>query len=305
MDIDNIRTLLLVARHGSFAAAARVLDVDPSSVSRTIAALEEDLGLRLFQRTTRKLSVTEEGALYISRIGPLIEEFDQARDEAARRQKAPAGTLRMTASVAFTQECIVPYLGEFSRSFPEITVELLPSDANMDLVANDIDLAFRLSAAPTGDLISSRVMQTRYRVVCAPDYIAKNPALKTPQDLSDCACLRFALPDFRSRWLFRKESGPVTEVAVGGRVLISNALALRQAARDGLGPVLLADWLVNRDLKSGRLVDLFPDWQVTATEFDTGAWALYPSRSFLPQKVRAAIDFFRPRFARLAGLAGP
>jgi DNA-binding transcriptional LysR family regulator len=293
METDALKTVVLVAQHGSFAAAARVLNVDPSSVSRLVASTEAALGLRLFQRTTRSLTITEEGETYLRRITPLLEELDHAREEAGRLRRAPSGALRLTASVAFAHECILPHLAAFHTAYPDIAVELLPTDANLDLLANGIDLAIRLAAAPEGDLISTRLMRTRYHVCASPDYLARHGPIEAPEALAERTCLRFALPDYRTRWRFRRGEAAPFEVAVQGWIVIANALSLRQAARDGLGPALLADWLVGRDLASGRLIDLFPNHDCTATEFDTAAWALYASRSFTPQKVRVAIDFFR------------
>jgi DNA-binding transcriptional LysR family regulator len=295
MDLAMLRTLALVAQHGSFAAAARVLDLDPSSVSRIVANAEASLGLRIFQRTTRRLRITEEGEIYLRRAVPLIEELEHAREEAGRARSEPSGTLRLTASVAFAHECIVPHLGDFHGRYPEISLELLPTDATLDILANGIDLAIRLAPAPEGDLVSTRLIRTRYRVCAAPGYLAQHGPLSGPRDLSGLNCLRFALPEFRSRWLFRRAGEEPFEVAVSGRTVIANALSLRQAARDGLGPALLADWLIGGDLARGDLVDLFPEYDCTATEFDTAAWALYPSRSFLPRKVRVAIDFLREK----------
>lgn len=301
MDLDALRTVALVARHGSFAAAARVLDLDPSSVSRIVASTEAALGLRLFQRTTRSLSITEEGDVYLRRIGPLLDEFDHARDAASRIRQTPAGTLKLTASVAFAHHCIVPHLADFRRRYPEITVELLPTDANLDIAAEGIDLAVRLAAAPSGDLISTRLMRTRYLVCAAPSYIAQAGKPAGPADLASHDCLRFSLPEYRTRWRFRRAGEEPFEVPVSGRLVIDNALSLRSAALAGLGPVLLADWLVGEDLAQGRLVELFPDHACTATEFDTGAFALYPSRTYLPRRTRVMIDFLRERLAVAGG----
>lgn len=298
MDTDLLKTVALVAQQGSFAAAARVLDVDPSSVSRAVASVESALGLRLFQRTTRSLTITEEGETYLRRIVPLLEELEAAREEAGDAQRSPSGTLKLTASVAFSHECIVPHLGAFQKKYPEVSVELLPTDANLDITANGIDLAIRLGAAPTGDLISTRLLQTRYVVCASPKYLAAQDPIREPEDLAKHDCLRFALPEFRTRWRFRRRNRAPFEVPVSGKTVIANALSLRSAALDGLGPVLLADWLVGLDLSTGRLVDLFPDHECTATEFDTGAWALYPSRSFLPRKVRVMINFLRERLGK-------
>ena len=296
MEIDALRTLQLVAQHQSFAAVARVLDVDPSSISRTVAGVEAQLGLRLFQRSTRQLQLTEAGALYLERIGPLLDDLDLARDAAADVSTQPSGRVRLTASVAFGQEMIVPLLHQLRAVLPEIELELILSDQTVDLVASQIDLAIRLAPAPKGDLISARLRDTRYRVVASPGFVMTHGRPETPEDLAEHDCLRMTLPDFRTEWRFRRHND-TSVVAVGGKILISNALALRTAARDGLGPALLADWMVDGDITAGKLVDLFPTYAVTATTFDTGAWLLYPSRAYLPVKVRAVIDFLRARLS--------
>ncbi|OUS35401.1 LysR family transcriptional regulator [Rhodobacterales bacterium 56_14_T64] len=293
MEISTLRILLQVAQQGSLAGAARILDLDPSSVSRSVAAAEAQLGLRIFQRSTRRLTVTEAGAVYLARITPLVKELELANDEARMMRQTPGGMLRISASVAFGQVCLLPLLPLFRAELPGIQLDLQLSDQNVDLVGEGIDLAIRLAPAPKGDLISTRLKTTRYHVCAAPGYLERAGDLEHPGDLSHRECLRLSLPEYRSRWLFRGPSGQQIEVPVDGSLMISNALALREAARLGLGPALLADWLVDEDLASGRLVDVFPDWQAAATTFETGAWALYPSRLYLPARLRAALDFLK------------
>jgi DNA-binding transcriptional LysR family regulator len=295
MDIESLRLFVAVVRRGSFAGVARDHDLDPSSVSRTIAALEDRLGVRLFQRTTRRLSLTEAGERYFSRIEALLAELDQARDEARAVTAGPAGTLRLTASVAFGQRCLVPLIPDFRESYPEIRVELLLTDAKLDLVSERIDLAIRLGPQIDGDAIGTKLFDTRYRVCASPRYLDRAPPAAVPADLAAHRCLLFSLPDFRFRWRFRRDGEGETIVPIAGDVVISSVLALRDCALAGLGPVLLADWLIDDDLRAGRLVDLFPDYAVTATEFETAAWLLYPSRTYLPNKVRVTIDFLKRR----------
>lgn len=298
MDLNALKMIVSVARHRSLAGAARHLDCDPSTVSRTVSTVEAELGIRLFERTTRALSVTEAGQTYLQRITPLIEELEAARDEARRLRHTPSGTLRMTCSVAFALHCIVPHLRAFKAAYPEIAIELLPTDENVDLLSEHIDLAIRLAPAPAGNLISTKLMPTRYRVVAAPDFVVEHGPFTSPSQLSQTECLRFALPGYRHLWKFRDQDQRMEEVEVGGQVMIANASALRQAALSGMGAALLADWLIGEDVKAGALVDLFPAYDVSATSFDTAAWLLYPSRSYLPRKVRVMIDFLKQRFSR-------
>ncbi len=283
---------LRVAELGSFAAVAREVEVNHSSVSRAVAALEDRLGLRLFQRTSRHLSLTAEGERYLDRVAPLLAELEAARLDARGDRARPRGHLRLTASVAYGTTRLVPLLPALRRAAPDLGVELVLSDGNLDLVADRIDLAIRLAPAPSGDVVSSRLHGTRYRVVAAPGWVDAHGAPEMPADLAEIDCLRNALPGHRDAWRFRR-AGVETGVTVGGTVLISNALALVEAARAGLGPALLADWLIGPDLAAGRLVDLFPDHEATATTFETAAWILYPSRTYLPAKVRVTIDLLR------------
>jgi DNA-binding transcriptional LysR family regulator len=203
--------------------------------------------------------------------------------------------LRLTASVNFVQMRIVPLLGELSTLYPNLKIECVFSDAVVDLIAERIDLAIRLAPTIEGDLIAAKLMDTHYRVVASASYLAAHPRLTRPSDLSAHRCVLFNLRPFRTRWIFRSSAGRLEEVAVEGNLLLSTASAIRDAALAGLGPALLPDWLITPDMGAGRLVDVFPTYSVTATTFDTGAWLVYPSRAYLPNKVRVMIDFLKVR----------
>lgn len=297
MDIEALDLFLAVARQGGFAAVAKERGLDPSSVSRAIAGLEADLGVRLFQRTTRRLALTEAGALYRARIEPLIDDLRRAGAEAASASSTPAGTLRLTASTAFGITCVTPLLPAFRAAFPQLKLECVFTDANLDLVAERIDLAIRLAPAIDGDLIAVKLMDTRYRVVASPGYRASAPPLLRPADLAAHRCLLLDIRSLRRAWRFRMPDGDEADIPVDGDVSISSPLGVRSAALAGLGPALLPNWLIGEDLAAGRLVDVLPEVEVTPTTFATGAWALYPSRAYLPMKVRVAIDFLKRAFA--------
>jgi DNA-binding transcriptional LysR family regulator len=292
MDLETLRLFVDVAQQGSFSAVARAREVDPSSVSRAVSALEAELSTRLFQRSTRSMTLTEAGQRYLSRTAPLVEELDRAHEELASTRADPIGTLRLTASVAFTQVCLTPLLPAFRAAFPRLKLELLVTDRALDLVAENVDLAIRLGPSYRADVIGVKLFSTRYRVVASPAYLAREGAITTPRALGERRCLLLALPDFRSRWLFRRRN-KIVEVPVSGDLVISSVLALRSAALAGLGPCLLADWIVDGDLAEGTLVEVLPSFEVTATTFETAAWLLYPSRDYLPRKVRGAIDFLK------------
>ena len=290
-----------VMRQGSFAAVARDRNVDPSSISRAIAGLEQELGLRLFQRTTRKLSPTEAGMTYFERIEPLVEEIQQAAHVAGDISGQPQGTLRVTASTAFGQICIVPLLPAFGAMYPDLSVDLLLSDAMVDLLAERVDLAIRLGMLADSTLIAQRLMSTRYRVCASPQYLQRYGHPSHPREIANHNCLRFRLAGFRSRWIFRDSQGRLSEVPVQGRMMISNAIALQQCAIAGMGLTLLPNWLIDQDLQAGTLLDVFPHYEVTATEFSTAAWLVYPSRAYVPLKVRVFIEFLKQSVAGESG----
>jgi DNA-binding transcriptional LysR family regulator len=293
MNVDALRLFAETARRGSFAAIAKDRDLDPSSVSRVIAGLEADLGLRLFQRTTRRMTLTEAGDIYLRKIEPLLDELDRARDEALNVSRIPSGTLRLSASVTFGQIRLLPLLPAFRKFYPDLKLDLVFTDANVDLVAERIDLAIRLAPAVEGDLIATKLVDTHYRIVASQSYRQSASPLTKPSDLANHKCLLFPFRAFRNNWFFRDGRGRIEEIPIQSDITISNALGLREAAIAGLGPTLLPDWLVGNDIKEGRLIDLFPGHEVTATTFETAAWLIYPSRVYLPNKVRVMIDFLK------------
>lgn len=293
MELSVLQTFVDVVQQGSFAAVARERNVDPSSVSRAIAGLEEELGIRLLQRTTRKLSPTEAGMAYFQRIEPLVEEMQQAIDVAADISGQPKGTLRITASVSFGLKLVVPLLPNFRSMYPDLTVDLLLTDANVDLFTERIDLAIRLGLLADSTLIAQQLMKTRYFVCASPQYLQQWGHPKVPSQIEQHNCLLFPLAGFRSRWRFKNSEREETEVFVQGHTMISNAVALQQCAIAGMGLALLPNWLIEDDLQNGTLINVFPSYDVTATEFDTAAWLVYPSRAYVPLKVRVFIDFLK------------
>jgi DNA-binding transcriptional LysR family regulator len=299
MDITALAIFVEVMRRGSFAAVAEARNVAPSSISRVIAGLEEGLGIRLFQRSTRRLVATEAGRIFFERIEPLVEELERARLAAQDLSIGPSGILRVTTTVAFGQICIVPLLADFRRAYPGLSLELLLTDSNLDLIGERIDVAIRLGPRLDLGYVGTKLLATRYRVCASPDYVAREGSPSTPADLAQRNCVVFNLPGFRDRWMFRRIGGEESEVPIRSDLKLSSALAVRQCALDGLGPALLGHWIIEQDIARGALLDLFPAHDVTATEFDTAAWILYPSRSYLPGKVRAFVDFVRHRLRPL------
>lgn len=291
MNIENLTLFCETVTRGSFSAVAKAHNLDPSIVSRAISGLEKKLGFRLFERSTRRISMTEAGRHYYDRIAPLLSEMDIAADTARDLVECPKGRLHVSASPAFGQTVLVPMLADFRAAYPDVQIFLDLTDRLIDLIDEGVDVAIRMAPVAPPDLIVSRLMHTRYHVVASPDYLSKYPMIR-PQDLEQRDCLRFAMPGFREMWMFHSKAGQV-DVPVSGSIEISGALALRQAALAGHGPTLLADWMLGDDLASGRLIDPFPNFDVTAIGCETGPYILTASRAYLPLKTRCFIDALR------------
>ncbi len=297
MDVQRLQTFRDVAELGSLAAAARATRQDPSAVSRSLAALEAELGVRLFQRSTRRLTLTEAGETYLARVRPLLEELAAAHEAASGLVERPRGCLRVTTSNAYGQTVLAALLPSFHAAYPEIELELVCADETLDLVAQRIDVAIRLGPRPVGDVVVSRLQSTNKRLVASPDYLAARDPIRRPEDVGGHTCLRFLLEGYRDHWLFRDTGGQELVVPVHGSLATANAMVLHQMALAGLGVTLLSDWMADDDIAAGRLIALLPDWTVAAGHFDTAIWLLYPSRRFLPHKARVFIDHLRERLA--------
>lgn len=293
MNIDDIRLFILVFRSGGFSAVAAEQNIAPSSVSRRIAALEAHLGVRLFQRTTRTLAPTTEGEHFFRTVEPLIDELSAAMSTLDERTRRPSGRLRVSASVAFGQAVILPNIARFRKRYPEIDLDLVLMDTLADLVSERIDLAVRHGELKDSSLVASRLASVYYRLVAAPQVV---PSLAGPDDIAAARCIVHSLPGQTPRWRF-KRAGDDKTIIPGAELSISSALGVREAARQGLGLAVLADWLVDGDIEAGRLVQVLADWDVTATAFGSALWLVRPSRRYVPAKTDAFASFLRESLA--------
>lgn len=291
MEFDSVRVFVDVMTQCSFAAVARQRDVDPSSISRSIAALEAELGFRLFHRTTRKLAPTEAGSEYFARVKNLIGEFDRAGEAALDLVSLPTGTLRVTACTSFGQRVLAPLLPKFRARYPDLTLDLVLVDRQVDIVEEKIDLAIRFGSQPNGELVASRLVPREFHVCASPAYIKKYGLPKDPKELENLDCLLFSMPAYRTAWKFRKGKQEAFTVPVSGHLLVSHGVTMTACAVAGLGPALLPDWLCREEIEAGTLVDLFSGYECTATEFETAAWLVYPNQNYLPLKLRVFIEF--------------
>lgn len=292
-----MRLFVATVRGGSFSEAARQLGCTPSAVSRQVGALEADLGVRLFTRTTRRLNLTEAGTALLEQSERILGEIDAMREAVRAVDASPRGLLRVTAPIVYGRLHLVPLLPEFLERHAEVEVNLVLSDAVVDLLENDIDVAVRIAALPDSTLIARRLASVE-RVICgSPAYLQQRGIPAAPADLREHACLPFrfhtAANVWRSGsnvWRLEGEDG-LEEVSVNGPFTANNADALVIAALAGLGLILVPTWLVSDHLREGALVPVLGDYRVSPSDIETSVYAVYPSGRFLSPKVRAFIDF--------------
>ena len=298
MEADQLRAFVEVARRGNFAAVARRQGVAPSSISRSVAGLEEELGVTLFDRTTRRVSLTEAGEAYLARIEPLIDELEVAGEEARGAVRGPKGVLRVLSPVSFAQLNVVPLLADFLARYPGLRLDLRLDDAALDLVEHGIDLAIRLGPLADSSYVAKSLAPMRARVCASRAYLARRGTPVSPFDLKGHECLLLDVPGFGAAWRFRGATGAEQAIDVHGPLRTSSAIALKQCALAGAGVVLLGEWIVGREIAEGSLVDLFPHYEVTASSFDGAAWTVRPPRPHVPTKVAAFQAFLEDVFAQ-------
>jgi DNA-binding transcriptional LysR family regulator len=288
--LQSMRLFIKVVQSGSLSAAGRHFGLSPASVSRHLSALEDDLGVRLLNRTSRKLSLTEAGRLYRQRAERLLLDFDETRDVVAQLAVRPSGTLRVHARISLGSQHIAPLIPDLLLLYPDLHIDLWLADADLDLVEHDIDVAIRVGPLSDSSLIVRKLCSSP-RVVCgSPAYLARNPAPMTPDDLVSHNCLTYRFDFGTPIWRFLGKGDALFEIRASGNFQTNNAEALRVAALSGLGLALLPVWSIHDDLAAGRLLCVLEDYEATPTAFDTGIYAVHNSHRYVSAKTRVFID---------------
>jgi DNA-binding transcriptional LysR family regulator len=282
-----------VVELGSFVRAAERLDLSTSAVSRHVADLEEVLGVRLLNRTTRRLSLTEAGSAFHERVVQILFDVEEAESAITAGATAPRGTLRFTCAIAFGERYIAPAIAEFGTQHPELRFDVELSDRMVDLVEEGLDLAVRIGTSQSQALIARRIGETQLVCCAAPAYLALHGVPRTPADLAKHRCLTYSYLAVRDTWEFEDASGRKQSVRIAGPVNANNGGFLAAIARTGMAIAMEPDFLVGDDLRAGRLVGVLPGYTPRAVPI----YAVYPTRRHLSAKVRAFVDFLAGRCA--------
>jgi DNA-binding transcriptional LysR family regulator len=288
----EITVFTRVVANGSFAGAARQLNMSRAAVSTHVQMLEARLGTRLLQRTTRSLALTEVGKVFHERSVALLAELDETERLAGELQAAPREVLRVNVTPSFGDVHLAAAAADFMERHGEISVELIATSRFVDLVEEGFDLAVRTEPLPESSLVARRIAPVRLVVCAAPAYLEKRGTPQAPADLQAHNCLMLSELTFRNEWCLSGPDGEELWIAVAGTLRANTTVALRAAALGGHGLALLPTFLVGDDLRAGRLVSVLSAYRPA----ELAVRAIYPHRRNLPTKVRTFIDFLVARF---------
>ena len=287
----EMRTFVAVVDAGSFVGAADALAMSKPAVSRYINDLEVRLNVRLLQRTTRKLSLTQEGEIFYLRSQELLSGIDAAEAEISSRSGEASGVIKINAPVSFGIMHLAPLWGEFQIAHPKVFLDITLGDRQVDLVEEGYDMAIRISRLPSSTLISRKLSSTRIVLCASPEYLHKAGTPIHPSELANHRLISYSLWNTGDEWAFDGPNGRVS-VKANPSIRTNNGDTCRAAALQHQGLILQPSFLVADDLRSGALVEVLPQFR----SIELGIYAIYPSRKHLSSKVRLMIDFLISAF---------
>ncbi len=288
MDVHGMRVFARVAMLRNISAAASELEMTPGNVSKRLQTLENSLGVRLFDRNTRMIRITEEGAVLLRSVKRILAEIDDVRETLADSSMHPRGTLRVTAPVALSRS-VRPGICEFQQKYPDVSIDLYLTDRIVDILEEGYDVAIRTGPLPDSQLIAKKLAPDKYRILASPAYLEQHGSPLVPNDLANHNCL--VLGD-NSVWHFTNGDSD-TAVRVSGMLSSNNTEMLIEAAMHGLGIGRISTMKTKDVIQDGKLIPVLEEYDVAG---DTAIWALFPSSRHISPKVRTFLDFFAAKF---------
>ena len=290
--LGAMETFVYVVETGSFSAAARRLNIGQPAVSKTIAQLETRLAVRLLLRSTRGLTPTEAGLAFFDRAKRAIEEADEADNAARGAASGLTGNLRICAAVTFGRLHIVPHLGPFLEQNPELNIDLMLDDRNINLVEEGVDVALRMGALSDSGLTARKIAERRRMVLGTPQYFEKHGKPACPADLSKHQAVVYSLGG-GANWPFKKGSEE-QPVIISGRIRVNAAEGLRESVLAHLGLTMASEWMFAPELASGAVVEVMSDWVLPNQDL----WAVFPTGRMASAKARAFVDYVQGLLAK-------
>jgi len=293
-DFEGLALFSKVAEERSFAGAARALGISVATVSRAVARLEERLGARLLNRTSRQLALTEFGASLAERAGQVFRLAEEAEGAAREQSAQPRGLVRLAVPMAFGLRWVAPLLPEFFRRYPEVQIDLHLSDAVVDIVGDGFDSALRIAVLPDSSLVARKLSPVARLIVAAPAYLAQHGTPGHPAELQSHACLGYAYRARSDTWQFTNAAGEEASVRPRGPLRATNADAMLPTVIAGLAICELPEFIAADDVRAGRLVPILTDWSMPPG----GLYFVTPSARTRPAKVEVLGEFLAGHLAR-------
>jgi DNA-binding transcriptional LysR family regulator len=287
----EMQAFVAVAESGSFVKAADQLETSKAAVSRYVAQLEERLGVRLMQRTTRRLSLTDEGHAFLVHCKDTLTLIHDAEEEIQNKRNSPTGLIRINAPLTFGILHLAPLWGKFTALYPKVQLEVTLSDRIVDLVDEGYDLAVRVASLPSSTLISRKLTSTSMVVCASPKYLKGKVKLLHPSDLKDHSVISYSYLATGDEWLFHGPEGEV-RVKTHPRIHTNNGDTCRSAALAHQGIILQPTFIVGPDIQKGDLIELLPQFK----SIELGIYAVYPSRKLVSPRIRVLVDFLVKEF---------
>jgi DNA-binding transcriptional LysR family regulator len=287
-----MRAFVAVADAGQFSGASERLGLSRAMASKQVMDLEAHLGLRLLNRTTRRVGLTDEGAGYLERCRDILSAIDEAEQEFASRALEPSGRLRVTAPMSFGASHLAPQIALYAARNPRVSVELILNDRHVDLVEEGFDFAIRIGRLADSSLVAKKIGEVRLIACAAPSYLSARGRPQTPSDLADHECVLYSYASAGAVWNFTGPAGRES-VRVGGRVVCNNGEAISNIAIAGLGVIAQPDFIVAGHLATGALERVLASYVMEPT----GIYAIHTSRRYVPLKIRSLIDQLSAAFA--------
>jgi len=289
--LTDLAVFIEVVERGSFTAAAEHLELSKAVVSKYVTRLENHLAVRLLNRTTRRLSLTEAGRIFYEGGKQGLGHIEEARNRVSMLLEEPRGTLRLNAPMSFGILHVAPALPEFTRRFPELEIDLSLDDRKLDMIEEGFDLSIRIADIRDSSLIARRIGPCRHAIVASPEYLARAGEPRTPEDLRAHAIVTYRYQEAALEWKLETPADTTTSVLLTGTYRMNNSLAIRAAVIGGLGIARIPTFIVGEDLRAGRLRAVLGDYQSPRVPISL----IYPRRKHLLPKVRAFIDFMSDR----------
>jgi DNA-binding transcriptional LysR family regulator len=290
--LDGMRTIVAAVETGSFTAAGERLGISKALVSKYVGEVESRLGVRLFNRSTRRLALTEEGQRYYDQALPLLEEFSVMVDNVTGAQSAPRGLLRVSVPQTFGEMSLSPLIPKFLETYPDLSLDLQLSDRMIDMLEEGIDVVIRIGGVDDSSLIARHIKTLPLTLCASPEYIAQHGEPLSAEDITQHTCIIDSNFRIGKQWPIVDPEGQTTSIEVGSNVAVNSPRAVKEIAIAGGGIGMIPHFIIESELQSGVLKEILPGYKT----LEFGLFAIYPHRRYLSKKVRCFIDFLMDEF---------